>query len=302
MKVNEQSIVDKLLAIKGQHLVKKKATIEQINDVEKKLDIIFPNTLKLLLQISNGGEFCFGRFEKVPFIPENSLRLSRENLLEHFSDQGVEGEEVNKLFPLCSDFGEGMYCLNYRAANFGEPTVCFSYWGADEEDITFVSNNLDEFIKQSIDTHIHEESKQQYTIRLENIVSLKKFTPVGVLSLEGKKIDLIFIDPYGEDFTKTNRISTIDKTSKVRFIIQSSCEEKPELIGFEPGNININQAKSGLFSNNLDCISIEVGSEPVLMPPRSEGWGPELKTAYFFSVSEGKEISSDTSFVLHIKL
>jgi len=119
---------------------------------EEKIGYSLPPLLRQILLRSNGGEWCFGRFELEPYIHSDIASWSSkevwEDLAEHNSLKDCPEILSGRWLPVCSDYGAGIYCLDYRQT---PPSVLFVAFGTTDGTGEQVNRDFSEFVEEALE-------------------------------------------------------------------------------------------------------------------------------------------------------
>lgn len=135
------SLIDRILELDTRVILEPPAGSDQLEAARP----ILPPLLLELLERSNGGEFSFCRFQPSPYLPEAS-----QDLWEHVANSYPPSDLIDRreFLPLGDDYGDGLYCLNFRQ----NPTsVTFvPFYATSEDEFELAAETFEAFLEQAL--------------------------------------------------------------------------------------------------------------------------------------------------------
>ena len=142
----ELDLVSRLLQEDSQAILEAPASAEQLAGLRRALGDKTPRLLEDLLARSNGGELACCRFEPSPYLPEAGV-----DLWEHVAQAYPPSDLIDRreFLPLGNDYGEGLYCLNFR---HDPPCVTFvPFHATSETEFSLAGDTFESFLATALD-------------------------------------------------------------------------------------------------------------------------------------------------------
>jgi len=188
-------LFESLLAIE-KHQKPPGATAEQIRLFAERLGHALPALLVEILGNANGGDWAFGRFVCDPLIHAEIADWSADEVWEDLRQYGsLEDHPLvleRKIVPLCTDYGAGTYCLDYRKKK--NPAVVFAEFESDGA-VEAIAADFSRFIATTI-AEVEAEAKVKATPIEIVIPSSPRFgVPIDVPFLAARQVVFELVDP-----------------------------------------------------------------------------------------------------------
>lgn len=178
-------IVDLLIQNDPRIIKEDPADCRQLKELAEVLGDAVPAALLRLLGRSNGGEWSFGRFEPSPFLPPAGKCLWSHVAAHYPPSPLIESREF---LPFANDYGDGLYCLNFRCRPPAVTLVPFH--AQSEHEFSQAAESFEEFLKLSL-TELQKESMHQ---RVTVSIALSEITSPHHPELHRLGVELHFVD------------------------------------------------------------------------------------------------------------
>ena len=160
--------LERLLSVPDQSQAEP-ASPAALAEYERGLGFSLPANLRALLLVSNGGEWCFGRFERPLVRSDDPWDLDHPLVRER------------QMLPLCTDYSEGVYGLEPDSGAI----LLIAWPGAEAER---VADSFDAFVEGSVAESLRVRHPFHLAVSLEGIERPSpELAPFG---LELRRVDL----------------------------------------------------------------------------------------------------------------
>ena len=243
--------LERLLSIPDQ-IPAEPASQEALTAFERELGFGLPANLRDLLLVSNGGEWCFGRFERPLVGSEDPWDLEHPLVLG------------KQLLPLCTDYSEGVYGLEVATGAI----LLLAWPGAEPE---LAAESFDAFVAEAV----REARKVRHAFRLTaSLDQLDGECPeLAPFGLELRRVDLELVlarereSSFFDEAREAQRFRP-DRAVAVTVRDPRGAESLPYGVVHGPSGLNIQSAsltRGGTVVSD-SCATLYVAQQGRMIP------------------------------------